>query len=480
MNSTPDLRNLKEQRLLLLLEKQRRQAAKAQAKSLPDESAPKLSDWIAACVTIEEPQGMSVSIIPFALWPAQVEALAMIESNPQVIVLKARQLGMSWLVIAFAVWMCIYHRGQTVMVFSKDQQSANEMIRRAKGIFNRLKSKPTQLVIDNVATIGWENESRIKSFAATEDAGSSFTGSLTILDEFAKMQYAESLYTSVSPTIADGGRIIIISTAKGEANPFHKLWDAASKRLNSFKAIFLPWHARPTRTREWYARTESDAISPKHHKQEYPAEASEAFVSIGDERFLPDITLWDACQQTIPPLDKNTPMVIALDAGIHSDSFGMVGVTRHPIHKTFVAVRFVQEWRPVSGAISFQGTEDAPGPEMVLKRLCNNYNVVCVAYDPYQLHDMATRLRAEGVAWFKEFSQGPDRLEADKGLFDLIIERRIAHDGNADLRRHVDNANRKPDAETRKLRIVKRETSLKVDLAVCASMASYTALRLDI
>lgn len=423
---------------------------------------------------------MSVSIIPFALWPAQSEALEIIEGSPQVIVLKARQLGMSWLVIAFAVWLCIYHPGQTVMVFSKDQESANEMVRRARGIFIRLGNKPTPLIIDNVATIGWENESRIKSFAATEDAGSSFTGSLTILDEFAKMQYAESLYTSVKPTIADGGRIIIISTAKGEANPFHKLWEGAVAGLNSFRAIFLPWHARPTRTREWYAKAEADSISVKHHKQEYPADAKEAFVSIGNERFLPDMLLWDACIAPIPPLDPRTPMVIGLDAGVHSDSFGMVGVTRHPIHNTFVAVRFVQEWKPVNGVISFQGTEETPGPERVLRRLCQSYNVVCVTYDEYMLADMAQRLTSEGVAWFRVFSQGGDRLEADKGLFDLIIERRIAHDGNADLRRHIDNANRKPDPETRKLRLVKREASLKIDLSVCLSMSCRVALALDI
>lgn len=439
-----------------------------------------MREWIETSVTIADPHGASISVIPFVLWPAQVKALETIESNPQVIILKARQLGMSWLVIAFAVWLCIYHPGQTVMVFSKDQESANEMVRRAKGIFNRLTHKPVQLATDNVATLSWNNESRIKSFAATQDAGSSFTGSLTILDEFAKMQYAEALYTSVKPTIDDGGRIIIISTAKGEGNAFHKLWDAASKGVNSFKSIFLPWHARPARTKEWYARTEADAISPKHHKQEYPAEAKEAFVSIGEERFLPDITLWDLCKAEIPPLDNRTPMVIALDAGIHSDSFGMVGVTRHPVNKTYCAVRFVQEWRPVNGLISFQGTEESPGPERVLIRLCRDYNVVCVTYDEYMLADMAQRLTADGIAWFRKFPQTSDRLEADKGLFDLIIERRIAHDGNTDLRRHIDNANCKPDAETRKLRIVKREASQKIDLAVCASMASYVALKLDL
>lgn len=440
---------------------------------------PPLSQWIASSVTIENPQGESVSIIPFDLWPAQRDALSVIESSNQVIILKARQLGMSWLVIAFAVWLCLYHRGQTVLVFSKDQASANEMVRRARGIFQRLTSKPVRLTIDNTSAIAWDNESRIMSFAATEDAGSSFTGSLTILDEFAKMQYAEQLYTSVKPTIADGGRIIIISTAKGEGNSFHKLWEAAYKKLNSFSAIFIPWHARPSRTAEWYASTEADSISSAHHRQEYPGEASEAFQSVGDERLLPDMLLWDACIQLLPALGRE-PMVIALDAGVHNDSFGMIGVTRHPIVHSDVAVRFVREWIPRNGPLNFQGDEDNPGPELVLRRLCAQYNIICVTYDEYQLHDMATRLSTAGIAWLRPFPQQKDRLESDKQLFDLIVARRIAHDGNADLRRHIDNANRKPEPENHKLRIVKRESSMKIDLAVCASMASYVALKLDI
>jgi len=209
-------------------------------------------------VTIEEPQGDTVSIIPFHLWPAQHEALETIQREPQVIILKARQLGISWLVIAYALWLCLFHGNKTVMVFSKDQNSANEMIRRAKGIYNRLARKPADMTTDNVTTIGWSNGSRIMSFAATEDAGSSFTASLTIIDEFAKMRYASDLYTSVKPTIADGGKMIIVSTAKGEENPFHQLWSAAVNHLNNLVPLFLPWSARPDRSIDWYAAQEAE------------------------------------------------------------------------------------------------------------------------------------------------------------------------------------------------------------------------------
>jgi hypothetical protein len=449
--------------------------AKLQARNQPfDRPSPDVSAWIDAEVFIEQPQGTDVTLIPFHLWPAQQDALKVIESTLQVIILKARQLGLSWLVIAYAVWLCLWHRNQTVLVFSKDQDSANEIVRRAGVVYKNLKNKPCQLVTDNVTQLAFDNGSRIKSFAATEDAGSSFTASLIILDEFAKMRYAETLYTSVKPTINDGGRVVIISTAKGEGNPFHKLWDGAVKGINALRPIFIPWSARPGRDAAWYARAESDAISSAHHKQEYPGDAAEAFTLVGEERFLPSMILWDALKENLPALGRE-PMVLGMDAGVSNDSFGLVGVTRHPSRPQDVAARFVQVWTPPAG-----GQIDFSGPENAVRDLVKRFNVVQLAYDQYMLVDFAQRLTRDGVVWCKSFPQGGQRLEADKQLLDLIIGKRLAHDGNEFLRAHIANANKKPDVETRKLRIIKREASLKIDLCICISQASYEILRLAV
>ena len=112
--------------------------------------------------------------------------------------------------------------------------------------------------------------------------------------------------------------------------------------------------------------------------------------------------------------------------------------------------------------------------------MCASHNIVNLVYDPYQMHDMATRLAREGVVWTRPFTQGADRLESDKQLRDAIVSRRVLHHGQPALWRHIDNADIKPDPETRKLRIVKRAQSLKVDLAVCLSMGNYECLRLDL
>ena len=62
----------------------------------------------------------------------------------------------------------------------------------------------------------------------------------------------------------------------------------------------------------------------------------------------------------------------------------------------------------------------------MIKAFCQAHNVVQIAYDPYQLHDMMTRLMRQNVAWCNPFSQGGDRLVADSQLYQLIVQRLLA------------------------------------------------------
>lgn len=192
--------------------------------------------------------------------------------------------------------------------------------------------------------------------------------------------------------------------------------------------------------------------------------------------FVP-LEVWDACTNPWPlqPGEK-TPMVVALDAAVSGDCFGMVAGCRDPNTKDAVVIRMSRKWSPPKG-----GVIDYSGPEEALRQFCKEWNVVQVAYDPYQLHDMATRLQKEGVAWFRSFGQGEERLKADKDLWTMIMNRRIRHDGNLDLREHIGNCNAKQSRdEDTKLRLVKKADTRKIDLAVCCSMMAKEVLRLNL
>ena len=208
------------------------------------------------------------------------------------------------------------------------------------------------------------------------------------------------------------------------------------------------------------------------------------FLDLGAiDHFLPSIDLWRACRDDLPPLGAHEPCILALDGAESNDTFASIIVSRHPHDSTRLAVRYVRPYVPNRGeALNFDSIEQD------IRNLVESYAVQQIAYDPFLLGQMIRRLTKPRetsddplpmMAPCEPFHQGADRLEADKALYDLITQRQIAHDGNAELTQHIANANRKIDAEGRRLRIVKRTYPLKIDLAVALSMAAYRCSALE-
>lgn len=182
---------------------------------------------------------------------------------------------------------------------------------------------------------------------------------------------------------------------------------------------------------------------------------------------------WDNCKGDMPDFGPATPVIIGMDAGVSSDCFALVGVSKRD---GIIYTRFARIWKPPKG-----GKLDFDDIEAVIRdELCKTWNVVQIPYDNHQLHQMATRLQRDGVAWMYEFGQTGPRLIADKQLYDLIRDRRIVHHGDPILTEHVKNANAKSEGDIDKLRIVKRAEHLKIDGCVALSMAAAEALRLSI
>lgn len=203
------------------------------------------------------------------------------------------------------------------------------------------------------------------------------------------------------------------------------------------------------------------------------------------ETFVP-IEWFDACRREEgewPQIDnKKHSHIVALDAAISGDCFAIFMGCRHPEKPSEILTRFCRIWKPKPGQkLDYgMGTEDAPGPERVLRALIQDYNIVQVAYDPYQLHHFSNLMKQESLAWFRAFPQEKPRLFADSQFRDIIRDRMFWHRGESDFRDHIQNANAEIDKEDHKIRIVKRTEKMKIDLAVAASMCSYELLRLNL
>lgn len=228
--------------------------------------------------SLKAPQDEGGGTLPFDLWPAQQNVLDAMQRERLLVILKARQLGISWLACGYVLWLCATQKGRTVLLFSQGQLEANELIVRIAFMAEHYQGTLPALVTENKSELAWANGSSVKSLPATKKAGRSLSASLIVLDEFAFMLFGAELYAAAKPTIDDGGKLWIISSADGQGTPYHQFWQAAQAGGNGFLPIFLPWQARPSRDPGWRTRKLSEAFADESEVlREYPENDVEAF-----------------------------------------------------------------------------------------------------------------------------------------------------------------------------------------------------------
>ncbi len=217
--------------------------------------------------------------IAFDLWAEQQEVATDLTLEKLIIILKARQLGMTWLVLAYALWLMLFYPAATVLLFSLRDTEAVYLLSdfRLRGMYKRL---PSWLMMRNMrddatqyewitrteVTSGghlWELENGSNARAFPTSAGDSYTATLAIVDEADLVPDLSALLLRVKPTIDGGGQLILLSKSnkKLPLSEFKTIYRAARKGLNGWKAKFLAWWVRPSRTPEWYARQKQDAES---------------------------------------------------------------------------------------------------------------------------------------------------------------------------------------------------------------------------
>ncbi len=221
--------------------------------------------------------------IPFRLWPAQAATLRDIELYRLVVILKARQLGLTWLVLGFALWLVLFQPAATVLLFSRrDNEAVDLLAARLRGMYDHLPAwmKAGPHVIDNDHEWQLGNGSRVLAFPTT--AGDSYCATLAVVDEADLVPDLGRLMGAVKPTIDAGGRMILLSRVD-KSRPhsvFKKVYSAAKRRLNGWAPVFLPWHARPDRDAAWYEAQKADILnrtgSLDDLYEQYPATDAEA------------------------------------------------------------------------------------------------------------------------------------------------------------------------------------------------------------
>lgn len=248
--------------------------------------------------------------LPFKLWTAQEETLEVITLEQLIIILKARQLGLTWLVLAYALWLMLFHPAATVLLFSLRDTEAVYLLsdERLKGMFSQL---PEWLKVpvkkDDAHVWQLSNGSTAKAFPTS--AGDSYTATLAIVDEADLVPDLNKLMRRVKPTIDGGGKMILLSRSNKSLpqSEFKRIYRAAKQRLTKWRSVFLPWSVRPERDEAWYAEQRADIMqrtgSLDDLHEQYPATDTEALAPRSlDKRIHPD---WlEKCFVEVDPVES--------------------------------------------------------------------------------------------------------------------------------------------------------------------------------
>lgn len=280
--------------------------------AIEEEKRYMLSDGIESCIYLVdeyaqiEDKDSPTGISSVKLWDEQKRILREIHEPEHKlnVILKARQLGITWTCLYYAVWNLLRTPGYTVIGLSKDDDDAKELVTRVIFILDTL---PDWLIVEKrKAPIGYDGlifdatkhdvtiyrgmgtVSRFIGKAASKGAGRSLTASLVIQDEWAFQTWSREIWTASYPTInrPHGGKFIGLSTAK-RGTLFEDIWN--TREYMGFHGIFLSWRADPRRDGEWYNKTKKALSINKKYMQEYPETPEQAF-SGGDLQAFPEFS----------------------------------------------------------------------------------------------------------------------------------------------------------------------------------------------
>lgn len=263
------------------------------------------SYFIKKYVKVQHP---TKGLIPFTTYPFQDECLHDFVQHRFNVILKSRQLGISTLAAAYAVWLAYFYKDKNILIIATKLAVAQNFIKKVKTAIRGLPPwmKLTDISGSNKQGVEFTNGSTIKAVPTSDDAGRSEALSLLIIDEAAFIRNFDEIWMGLYSTLSTGGRAIVLSTPNGVGDKYHELCANAEMGTNEFNLIKLMWDVHPERDQNWFD-TETRNMSRKQIAQELMcdfAASGDTFLQAGDlesmalrvknpiERWGPDLNVW--------------------------------------------------------------------------------------------------------------------------------------------------------------------------------------------
>ena len=196
-----------------------------------------------------------------------------------------RQTGKTTCASIYLAWYAMFKPDQTILVAAHKYTGAQEIMSRIRFVYESCPDHIRAGVVSyNKQSIEFENGSRIVAQTTTGNTGRGMSISLLYCDEFAFVMpnIAEEFWTSISPTLATGGRAIITSTPNSDEDTFATIWKQAENKFdehgneselgsNGFHSFRSYWEEHPDRDDKWKV-DEVGRIGEERFRREYGCE----------------------------------------------------------------------------------------------------------------------------------------------------------------------------------------------------------------
>jgi hypothetical protein len=252
-----------------------------------DRPADFIHDWGCTFDPRNAEIGLSTTV-PFLLFPKQREFIDFVherwKEREDWLAEKSRDMGVSWLCVAFAVWMFLFHPG-TVVGFGSRKEEYVDRIGDPKSLFWKVRTF-IDLLPSEFRPAGWDTKTcapfmRILNpengatiiGEAGDNIGRGNRTSIYFKDESAFYERPELIDAALSQTSNCKGDV---STPNGAGNPFYR-----KRKSGKIKVFTFHWRDDPRKGDDWYAK-QKEALDPVVLAQEvdinYEASVTDAFI----------------------------------------------------------------------------------------------------------------------------------------------------------------------------------------------------------
>jgi len=277
--------------------------------------------------------------IHFNLWEFQKEAASKLQKKMKLIFLKARQMGLSWLAMAYVVWCMLFKKNFHIYITSIGLKEVNEQMERIRFIWYNLPEWLREGVVlggrglkDNDSIMELSNGSAVHAISSSKASGHGTAPGLYILDEFARKEGDRMAWRAIKPSLGEKSQVIIISTSNGFGNLYAELWFGATAGENGFEPVFYSAERHPLYSPAYLEAMKADfAGDMQGYHEAFPMTPEDAFTSTSRSVFpLERIRQLKEIGKTVPMRTGYVELDIEGKYKFTDDELGNVMMWREP------------------------------------------------------------------------------------------------------------------------------------------------------